>query len=90
MQARTRSRTAEVTAAIRAAHYCYDRPLLFEDPFALQLTSPAWRRVCRSPWLHGLVIRGLFGALRPVHGWILVRDRVTDETLRNFVAAGPS
>ena len=88
MYDRRASRTAEATAAIRACHFQYDTPRVFEDPYALALTSPLWRGVCRSPWLHRLVVRGALRGLRPVHGWILVRDRLTEDELRRFVDAG--
>jgi methyltransferase (TIGR00027 family) len=82
------SRTAEATAAIRAGHYLYDRPVIFSDPYALDLTSPWWRAVCRHPVLYWSIVRGLLAGLRPVHGWILVRDQVTEDKLRKFVAEG--
>jgi len=82
-----RSRTAEATAAIRACHFAYDTPLLFRDPFAIHLTSAGWRLVCRHRLLHRLIVRGLLRSLRPVHGWILVRDRLTDDLLTACAAA---
>ena len=88
MLSRRHSRTAEATAAIRAGHYLYDRPVIFADPYALNLTSPMWRAICSHPMLYWSIVRGLFGKLRPVHGWILVRDQVTEEKLKAFVAAG--
>ncbi len=88
MQASEHSRTAEATAAIRASHLLYDQPTLFEDPYALSLTSPLWRTVCRYPLLHQLVVRGVLRGLRPVHGWILVRDFLTEQALKAFVAGG--
>lgn len=88
MQARASSRTAEATAAIRACHLAHDRVHLFVDPYAEHLTSRLWRAVCRSRLLHGLVVRGVLAALRPVHGWILVRDRVTEDALDAFLAGG--
>lgn len=88
MRAHRGSRTAEATAAIRACHFAHDRPLLFRDPYALYLTSAGWRLLCRNRLLHRLIVRGLLGGLRPVHGWILVRDRVTDEHLEAAAAAG--
>lgn len=84
MLTRHHSRTAEVTAAIRAAHFHDDEPRLFEDPFALRLTSPTWRLICGNRLLHRLVVRGLLGALRPIHGWILVRDRFSEDCLRAY------
>src|SRR5690606_18920026 len=47
MLSNVHSRTAEATAAIRACHFQHDRPLLFVDPYAVHLTSPGWRMVCR-------------------------------------------
>ncbi len=88
MRANAHSRTAEVTAAIRASHYLRESPHLFEDPYALTLTSPLWRVICRSKLLHRLIVRGLFEPLRPVHGWILVRDQLTELTLKSCVEAG--
>lgn len=88
MLSNAHSRTAEVTAAIRASHLLYDAPTLFEDRFALALTSPMWRTVCRHRWLHDLIVRGLMKSLRPVHGWILARDFMTESCLQQFIAAG--
>lgn len=85
---RNHSRTAEATAAIRACHLRYDTPLVFADPYAAQLTSPLWRVVAGNPLLYWPIVRGLLGALRPVHGWILVRDQLTVDELEAFVARG--
>ncbi len=85
---RNHSRTAEATAAIRACHLRYDTPLVFADPYAAQLTSPLWRAVACNPLLYWPIVRGLLGALRPVHGWILVRDQLTVDDLKAFVAGG--
>ncbi|MBX9607332.1 MAG: SAM-dependent methyltransferase [Gammaproteobacteria bacterium] len=85
---RNHSRTAEATAAIRACHLRHDRPLVFEDPWAEHFTSRLWRTVARSWLLHRTIVRGLLRGLRPVHGWILVRDQLTVDELRRFVAAG--
>jgi methyltransferase (TIGR00027 family) len=85
---RNHSRTAEATAAIRACHLRYDTPLVFADPYAAQLTSPLWRAVAGNPLLYWPIVRGLLGALRPVHGWILVRDQLTVDELEAFVSRG--
>ena len=88
MMSSSHSRTAEATAAIRASHLLYDAAPIFVDPYAVCLTSVLWRTVCRSRLLHQAVVRGLLGALRPVHGWILVRDQLTQDCLRDFVTRG--
>jgi len=88
MRPRVRSRTAEITAAIRALHLRYDSDPVFVDPCAEALTSPWWRMVARWSWLHALIVKRLLRHLRPVHGWILVRDRLTEDSLRAFASAG--
>ncbi len=88
MMSRSHSRSAEATAAIRASHLLYDNPHIFVDPYAVELTSTLWRTVCRNRLLHWAVVRGLLGQLRPVHGWILVRDQITQDRLHDFVDRG--
>ncbi len=82
------SRTAEFVAAVRAAHLLYDRPLLFEDPFAIQLTSATWRVICQNRLLHWLVMKRILGALRPFHGQILARSRYAEDHLDKAISAG--
>ena len=65
MQADQRSKTADAAAATRAAHRIYDRPVVFDDPYALDLTSPGWRRLCKSRLLHRLIVRNLMADLMP-------------------------
>lgn len=86
MRANLHSRTADITAAIRASHFLYDEPKVFVDPFAVELTSPTWRLICRNRLLHWLVIKRGLGHLRPVHGWILTRSILAEELLREFVS----
>jgi methyltransferase (TIGR00027 family) len=88
MRKSAHSRTAEITAAIRAGHYLYDDPLVFSDPYALALTSGLWRTIFGSRWLHHFVIRRLLSSLRPVHGWILCRDLVTDLVVEAYIRSG--
>jgi methyltransferase (TIGR00027 family) len=80
MEKGTRNRTAESTAAIRATHYIHgDRPLVFEDPFAIELIGPEWREVC----LRGNELsRSRGGAI------ILGRARYTEDLLDAAVLSG--
>ncbi|BDU20291.1 class I SAM-dependent methyltransferase [Dyella sp. GSA-30] len=75
------SKTAEAVAAVRARHRIYDSPLIVDDPWAIELTSAAWRRICRSRMLSWLVFGHLLAALRPVQGNILGRARYVEEKL---------
>lgn len=81
------SRTAEAAAAMRARHYMYESPVIFQDPFALDLTSPAWRRIVRSRPLHWLVFERLLSALRRVGAQIVVRSRYAEDVLEQSIAA---
>jgi len=88
MRSRQGSRTAEAAAAARAHHHRHDAPRVFEDPYALKLTSPAWRRVIESPLLDRLVFRLLFRKLRPVGAQVLARSRYAEDRLAEAVARG--
>ena len=80
MQKGIRSQTAEATAAIRAAHFLHgDRPLVFEDPFAIEFLSPEWREVC----LRGNELGQSSGA-----AIVLGRARYTEELLDAAVLSG--
>lgn len=83
-----RSRTAEAAAAARALHWIEDDPVVFADPFALELTSVGWRRVLRSRTLRWLAKRLVFGPLRPVNAQVLGRSRYAEDRLEAAVAAG--
>ena len=88
MTAARASRTAEIAAAVRAAHLRYDRPVVFSDPYALELTSPAWRAVCSHPLLHRLVVGGLLADFRSIHAEMLGRARYAEDELLRAVADG--
>jgi methyltransferase (TIGR00027 family) len=88
METAQRSRTAEAVAAARAEHFLYDRPLVFADPFAIHLTSAAWRIICKNRVLHWLVATKFLGALRPVRAQFLARSRYAEELLEQAVAHG--
>jgi methyltransferase (TIGR00027 family) len=75
------SKTAEAVAAIRAKHLLHDSPVVFSDPWAIRLTSPAWRFICQSRLLTWLVFDKIFAALRPVQGNVLARARFVEDTL---------
>ena len=86
-----RSSTARATAAIRAIHLLYDQPVVFNDPYALQFTSPAFRRVCRSrffPWL--LRRRFISEMLQPISAQLLSRAKYCEDKLEQAVSKGMS
>jgi len=82
------SKTAEAVAAVRAAHRRYESPVVFDDPYALALTSPGWRRIVGSRLLHELVLRRLLRATRPVGAQVLMRARYAEEELERALARG--
>jgi methyltransferase (TIGR00027 family) len=88
MKPRQASKTAEAAAAIRAAHLLHDHPVVFRDPYALQMTSPAWRAVVRHRLLNWLIVRRLLTVLRPVHGQVLGRARYCEDALEVALGDG--
>jgi len=67
------SKTAELVAAGRAIHNRYDRPVILEDPYAVEFCGPFWKTVVLFPplkWLmHDVVLRRIV----PVIPTLLVR-----------------
>ena len=88
MRSNQASKTAELAAAVRAAHLIYDSPVVFRDEFAIGLTSPFWRIISQSRILHQIVVNKLLATLRPVHGQVLGRARYCEDALIKAVAAG--
>ena len=78
--------TARATAGIRALHLIYDQPVVFNDPYALQFTSPGFRRVCQSRFFSWVLRRrSIAELLRPISAQILSRAKYTEEKLEQAV-----
>jgi methyltransferase (TIGR00027 family) len=90
MKTEQRSRTADAAAATRARHHRYAAPRVFEDPFALALTSPGWRRIVESRVLTALVYRVLFARMRGGDTQVIGRSRWAEDQLENALARGVS
>jgi methyltransferase (TIGR00027 family) len=88
MEKHKRSRTAEAVAAVRAYHLLRERPVIFEDPLAIRLTSSGWRIICKNRFLSWIVLEKLMSSLRPVRAQVLVRARYAEDLLEKAVDAG--
>lgn len=86
MRAGQNSRTAQGAAAFRASHHMYAQPRVFEDRFALALTSKGWRAVLSNRVTHWLVLGRAF--LKPVLAQVLVRSRFAEDALAKALASG--
>ena len=91
MKNKQRYSTAEATAAIRAMHLLYDQPVVFNDPYALQLTSPTMRRACQNRFIGWLLRRQFISEnLRPITAQVVARARYAEEKLEQAVSKGIS
>lgn len=88
MKAGRTSRTAEAAAASRAWHSLYASPAVFEDPFALRFTSPAWQRIILTKPLGWFVFRVLLRSLGPIGAQIVGRSRYAEDLLDRAIASG--
>ena len=89
MKYKQRYSTAETTAAIRAMHLLYDQPVIFNDPYALQLTSPAVRRVCQNRLFQWILRRKFISeTFRPISAQVLSRAKYVEEKLDQAVSKG--
>ena len=82
------SRTAEAAAGARAIHRLHHQHPVFDDPFALELTSPLWRRVATSKILLWLVTRLVFRSQRTVAAQVIARSRLAEDLLAEAIASG--
>ncbi len=87
MRSTRASRTAEAAAAIRAAHSLQDEPVVFHDPYAVELTSRSWRFIARSRWLTDIAKR-YFKLMLPVRGQVVARSRFCEDQLEKAMARG--
>jgi methyltransferase (TIGR00027 family) len=78
------SRTAEVVAIQRAAHQFLDRPVVFEDPLALQVLSAEAQAILRTD--PGQTERSPVSKL--LRAGLAVRSRVAEDTLADAVTRG--
>jgi len=82
------SQTAEVAAAVRAMHRLHDAPVVFDDSFALDLTSPLWRRIATSRILRWLLTQVVLRSQSPVAAQVVARSRFAEDLLKAAVADG--
>ena len=77
-----------LVAAIRASHLRWDRPPIFSDDYALQMTTPFWRLVATNRLLNRLIVHRLLKVFRPIHTENILRIRYAEDRLREAVGAG--
>jgi len=72
---------------MRAAHLLYHKPVVFNDPYALRLTSPALRRVCQNRFFSWF-FNGKFisKSLRPITAQVVSRAKYAEEKLEQAVS----
>lgn len=91
MKDERRISTADVVAAMRAMHLLHHKPVVFTDPYALQLTNPALRRACQNRFFQWLLGRKFFSkSLRPITAQVLSRAKYAEEKLEEAVSKGIS
>jgi methyltransferase (TIGR00027 family) len=92
MKASKASRTSDNAAAMRAIHLIrHGEPKIFEDPYAIRLTSPFWRTVTENRLFYWLFSRDfLYGWIHPVIGDLVARARYAEEQLESAIGEGVS
>lgn len=80
------SRTAELVAVSRALHLLrHDRPLIFEDPYAIHFIRDRWRRVLKSRLLEAALTKLVLRKLLPITTQHLTRARFAEDCLEEAV-----
>lgn len=74
------SRTAELVAAARAAHFARAKPpLVVRDPYAIHLAGERWQRVIASDFRYWLITKVVLRKVMPTTSYVLIRARFTDD-----------
>ena len=85
------SRTAESAAAFRAAHYLYDKTIIFNDPYADKMLGPALRIALSNKYFYKLFFQLLLRPIfRPSQAHIVGRCRYAEDCLENTLKEGVS
>jgi len=92
MKAERASRTSDNAAALRAVHFIrHGEPKIFEDPYAIRLTSRFWQRIVGNRVLYRLFFKSAFyGWIHPVIGDLVARARYAEEQLEGAIRDGVS
>lgn len=82
------SQTADIAAATRARHCRSANPPIFDDPFAIRLTSPGWRRIVSTRLFDWLVFDVVLRSMAPIGTQVVLRSRYAEDVLEGALAAG--
>ena len=89
MKGKQRSRTAETVAACRAWHLVHEDPIVFRDPFAIQLMPRTMRMIIKSRFLKRLIAgRKKYAYMCPLRAEILGRACFAEEQLEKAIKVG--
>ena len=83
------SHTSESSAAQRAMHTLYAHPpKIFEDPYALELAGPRWKRLLSSRPIAWLLDRWLLRWTKPMMALHVARARYTEDCVDAALESG--
>lgn len=82
------SKTADLTAAIRALHVRQFSPPVFNDSLAFTFCTPFWKAVVSTPLLTRIVVDGILGKMSPISPEVVVRGQWCEDIVEIAVAQG--
>ena len=82
------SKTADQVAAVRARHMLQCQPPIFEDQYAMAMTSSLWRMFIKYRLLDKIFTKALFGPLFPIQAAIIIRARFNEDCLQQAIKNG--
>jgi methyltransferase (TIGR00027 family) len=82
------SRTAIIVAVVRALHTAFERPVVFDDPYAGDLAGPLWRIVAKSRICYWIGTKIIYKGMDPIRRQIIARARYAEDKLEAAAASG--
>jgi methyltransferase (TIGR00027 family) len=82
------SRTATMAAVVRAVHTAYEKPVVFNDPYAAKLAGPMWQMISSIRFCYRVGTKIIYNGLDPIRRQIVARARYAEDKLELAVASG--
>lgn len=82
------SRTAIIVAVVRALHTEFERPVIFNDPFAGQLAGPVWRAISSLRVCYWIGTKIIYRGMDSIRRQIIARARYAEDKLEKATDSG--
>jgi methyltransferase (TIGR00027 family) len=77
-------------AVVRALHTAFERPVVFDDPYAGDLAGSLWRIAAKSRICYWIGTKIIYSGMDPIRRQIIARARYAEDKLEAAISSGMS